>query len=51
MLTFTFLRYERFHFDPPAFYPGINWTLIICIALNFGILASAIAIAWKLIHG
>ncbi len=32
----------------PAVDPGINWTLIVALALNFGIWALALVIAWRL---
>ena len=34
----------------PAVDPGINWTLIVALALNFGIWAVILITAWRFFH-
>lgn len=42
-----FLQYERFHFEPPNFRPGLNWPLIVvAFALALGsTVAAGLALA------
>lgn len=43
----TFLRYERFQFEPADYRPGLNWGLIVALVLNFGALIGIGVIAWR----
>jgi hypothetical protein len=47
----TFLRFERFQFNGDDYQPGVNWALIVALALNFGIWIGLGAAAWSFFHG
>lgn len=43
-----YLRQGGFHPDPPQYHLGGLWLILAFLALNFGIWAMAIMIAWRL---